>query len=79
MAYNDNRSSVIPANEYRTSWGIVIGITQYQNLPPMLDAADSAQKCANLLTHYFDFPPAQFTLLLDDAATKEIFYRPLPH
>ncbi|MFP2925320.1 polysaccharide deacetylase family protein, partial [Pyxidicoccus sp. 3LG] len=60
-----------PANLYRESWAVVIGINDYQKWPKLSYAVNDAQGVKELLVRRFRFKPENITLLLDEEATRE--------
>ncbi len=54
---------------YNTSWAVIIGINEYENLMPLRFAFQDAREIQNLLISNFGFPKKNIKLLIDKAAT----------
>ena len=54
---------------YSNSHALIIGINNYQQVPPLGYAVSDAEAISKLLQERFDFPPENVHLLLDEEAT----------
>ena len=57
--------------EYNDSWALIIGINDYQNVPPLSYAKNDASSVKKILTEKFDFPKKNIDVLYDGDATKD--------
>lgn len=57
--------------EYEHSWALVIGINNYQHLPPLSYAVGDARAVANALRDHLNFPTQRITYLENKEATRE--------
>lgn len=58
-------------SHYTNSFGLVIGINEYQHASPLSYACNDADAIAGILIRELGFPASQVTLLKDGAATKD--------
>jgi Caspase domain len=56
--------------KYNTSWGLVIGINDYQTASPLNYAREDAEAFAQILKSAFGFATEKITVLLDASATR---------
>jgi hypothetical protein len=63
-----SHSSYLP--KYAKSWGLVIGIDQYQHEGPLLHAGNDATAVAEVLVNRFGFHRENVTVLLNEDATQ---------
>ncbi len=56
---------------YRTSWALVVGISDYLYMPPLSCATNDATDVAHLLVARLGFPQDQVLLLLNKQAARE--------
>ncbi|MCX7761842.1 MAG: caspase family protein [Candidatus Kryptonium sp.] len=56
---------------YRKSWALIIGINEYQSLPPLTGAVKSAKMIREKLVREFGFEAENVIELYDDHATRE--------
>jgi len=64
-------STPAPADLYRESWAVVIGINDYQKWPKLSYAVNDAKGVRELLVNKFRFKPENIQVLLDGEATRE--------
>lgn len=62
--------------EYEDSWALVMGVDQYQHLPPLAAATQGARDLAKILQTNYGF---QTTLLLDADVTRDAVFDWLNH
>jgi hypothetical protein len=62
--------------EYENSWALVMGVDQYQHLPPLAAATQGARDLAETLQSNYSF---QTTLLLDADVNRETVFNWLNH
>ena len=60
-----------PADLYRESWAVVIGINDYAKWPKLSYAVNDAKGVRELLVEKFRFKPENIQVLLDSEATRE--------
>ena len=60
---------------YDNSYALIIGISEYQNIPDINYGASDAETIQNLLISQFDFPKENTRLLINDDATKNNIIR----
>lgn len=56
--------------KYDKSHALIIGVDAYQNVSPLMHAANDARAIAEILTKKFAFPSENVTVLLDSTATR---------
>src|SRR5689334_22273909 len=61
--------------KYANSYALVIGIDSYQNIGPLLHAANDARALADVLVKKFGFPVENVRVLLNSDATRENILR----
>lgn len=54
-----------------TGWGVVVGVSNYQNFPPLADAVGDANHMIPLLENSWGIPHDNIRVLLDGDATRE--------
>jgi len=54
---------------YNTSWAVIIGINEYENISPLRFAVQDAKEIRKLLISEFGFPKENVRILIDNEAT----------
>ncbi|MEF8726292.1 MAG: caspase family protein [Candidatus Bipolaricaulota bacterium] len=57
--------------EYSVSHALIIGIDDYDDMPPLNHAKSDAKEFASVLVNSFEFPEKNITLFLDEEATTK--------